>query len=385
MQPQQQPWPHCYTCQPPPLVLPQEQQQQQQQQHILYGGEHAKVNEEEVSSPVLPFYCSDAEKGESAAEPFSEEAVPSRHGCSSSTSAVDLPGGSNGYSSTFYWWRPTEAERRLVLPDSLSLYPVAASSLQRRVLEAQHRSPNGQLDPLAAALLWQQQQQQQENDGQPRSPLSPHTLQRLSAALAAGKPLTLTPEDLLSSPPLALTWHTNRRGGDGEPNMLQDSRVEVLEDDDTEGEEEGRDDARPVLGRRGAGGRPPPRRKHPRSDAFDATTPSAQSLPGDIHHRDEGGYGLEPLRRRPRTLPSERAACGSLFPSPPPPPQQQQQQEVPLCGRYGGERADPQAGLASSATEVGAPWRGHMGGAPDTLKRAREDGAATNANHRRRL
>lgn len=120
-------------------------------------------------------------------------------------------------------WGPLleQQQQQVDLPASLSLHPVAASALRQRLLEAQRRSPNGQLDPLTTALLCRQQQ---EAEGQPRSPLSPHTLQRCLAALAAGEPFTLTPEAVLAPAPLALAWHT--------PGQLQDSRVEVLDDDE---------------------------------------------------------------------------------------------------------------------------------------------------------
>jgi hypothetical protein len=79
----------------------------------------------------------------------------------------------------------------------LHLHPLATTSGYPTVV-----------DPITAALA---RQQQQLFRGEPRSPLSPRTLQALCSASAEGRHLNflaqLTPEDVLAPPPLALTWY----------------------------------------------------------------------------------------------------------------------------------------------------------------------------------
>ncbi|KAG5505697.1 hypothetical protein JKF63_05032 [Porcisia hertigi] len=69
-------------------------------------------------------------------------------------------------------------------------------------------------DPITAALARQQQQQRR---GEPRSPLSPHTLQALCTASAEGRQsrflAQLTADDVFAPPPLALTWYPSAPPG----------------------------------------------------------------------------------------------------------------------------------------------------------------------------
>lgn len=85
----------------------------------------------------------------------------------------------------------------------LLLHPLAASAVSGAAA-----SYHNTVDPITAAIA---RQQQQLYRGEPRSPLSPHTLQALCSASAVGNHSSflsqLTPEDVLAPPPLALTWY----------------------------------------------------------------------------------------------------------------------------------------------------------------------------------
>lgn len=88
---------------------------------------------------------------------------------------------------------------------SVHLHPAIVASRQR--LHPDYSSGHT-LDPVTAALL---RQHQQVLLGEPRSPLSPCTLQALYAATARGCQgdllSRLTADDVLAPPPLALTWY----------------------------------------------------------------------------------------------------------------------------------------------------------------------------------
>ncbi|KPA78184.1 hypothetical protein ABB37_06351 [Leptomonas pyrrhocoris] len=92
-------------------------------------------------------------------------------------------------------------DARTTLHTRLHLNPLVAS--------ANFASPSyASTDPITAALA---RQQQQLYNGEPRSPLSPRTLQALCSASAEGRQHSflaqLTPDDVLAPPPLALTWY----------------------------------------------------------------------------------------------------------------------------------------------------------------------------------
>ena len=88
----------------------------------------------------------------------------------------------------------------------LHLHPILTSSSS----SANHiaRGDYAGMDPITAALA---RQQQQLYRGEPRSPLSPHTLKALCSASMEGRHhdylAQLTPEDVLAPVPLALTWY----------------------------------------------------------------------------------------------------------------------------------------------------------------------------------
>ncbi|KAK7200193.1 hypothetical protein NESM_000070400 [Novymonas esmeraldas] len=96
------------------------------------------------------------------------------------------------------------------LGERLHLHPTTAIA----IATGAPRCVASSLDPVTAALARQQQQQFR---GEPRSPLSPRTLQALYAASAEGRHSAflaqLTADDVLAAPPLALTWYPSVPAG----------------------------------------------------------------------------------------------------------------------------------------------------------------------------
>lgn len=104
------------------------------------------------------------------------------------------------------------------------------------------------VDPVTAALA---RQRQQLHRGEPRSPLSPHTLAALCGASAEGRHRDflsqLTAEDVLAPPPLALTWYPDvppdvtlhperkRTAGDVVAHTMARHEVDRLAEEETRG------------------------------------------------------------------------------------------------------------------------------------------------------
>lgn len=214
---------------------PQYQQQQQQQEYNTYGQTGWVTDPASQPDPqqgsgygmpvgyagqqVVPFNNLHQGAGPSSLAAVVEEVAgpdtyPSDDTTSVSHSCSD---GSN------------DINNEVAIPGSVTVNPVVAATLRQRFEESKRRlggigSPH-HLDPLSLALLWRQQQQHDDDrdenrggsgscSGRPRTPLSPHTLCRCLAAVAAGQPFTLTPECALAPSPLALTWHSNEDGNE---------------------------------------------------------------------------------------------------------------------------------------------------------------------------
>lgn len=129
------------------------------------------------------------------------------------------------------------AQRRAAKRGQLYISPSAAAEWPSLLSSSSSNAVNGYTDPIMLAL---RRQQQQRLAGEPTTPLSPRTLQRLLAASAAGSPIELSclrPEDILAKPPLALTWHpstTTLAGSSGGSTADSTNGAEVGREEEKE-------------------------------------------------------------------------------------------------------------------------------------------------------